>query len=167
MKITIIKSTLIITAAFVTAISFGGCSKKEKKVETTAAEQTSVGALFMKSQNNPESNASDTPKEPSTNGLGISDSKYEEIIKKSLVTTGNNQLVKKVLAKMRAGEEVVVAAIGGSVTEGAGPATYTQGYAYQFKDLFIKEYAADKSKVYGKSRIHATARHLSRLRQTF
>ena len=85
--------------------------------------------------------------EPSTNGLGISDSKYEEIIKKSLVTTGNNQLVKKVLEKMRAGEEVVVAAIGGSVTEGAGAATYTQGYAYQFKDLFIKEYAADKSKV--------------------
>lgn len=108
-------------------IFFSGCSKKEKKVEEQKKEASSG--------------------EPSTNGLGISDSKYEEIIKKSLVTTGNNQLVKKVLAKMRAGEEVVVAAIGGSVTEGAGPATYTQGYAYQFKDLFIKEYAADKSKV--------------------
>ena len=108
-------------------IFFSGCSKKEKKVEEQKKEASSG--------------------EPSTNGLGISDSKYEEIIKKSLVTTGNNQLVKKVLAKMRADEEVVVAAIGGSVTEGAGPATYTQGYAYQFKDLFIKEYAADKSKV--------------------
>ena len=147
MKIKLLKSTLIITAAFVTAISFGGCSKKEKKVETTAAEQTSVGALFMKSQNNPESNASDTPKEPSTNGLGIPDTKFEEIIKKSLVTKGNNYLVKQVLEKMRAGEEVIVSAIGGSVTEGAGPSTYTQGYAYQFKDLFIEKYAADKSKV--------------------
>ena len=84
---------------------------------------------------------------PSTNGLRISDTKYEEIIHKSLVTTGNNALVKKVLAKMRAGEEVIVAAIGGSVTEGAGPSDFHQGYAYQFKDLFIQKYAADASKV--------------------
>ena len=84
---------------------------------------------------------------PSTNGLGISDTKYEEIIHKSLVTTGNNALVKKVLAKMRAGEEVILAAIGGSVTEGAGPSDFHQGYAYQFKDLFIQKYAADASKV--------------------
>ena len=48
---------------------------------------------------------------------------------------------------MRAREDVIIAAIGGSVTEGAGPASYTQGYAYQFKDLFINKYAADKSKV--------------------
>ena len=147
MKITIIKSTLIITAAFVTAISFSGCSKKEKKVEQTTPEQASVGALFMKNQNNQESNTQDTPKEPSTNGLGIPDSKYEEIIHKSLVTKGNNYLIKQVLNKMRAGEEVIVSAIGGSVTEGAGPSTYTQGYAYQFKDLFIQQYAADASKV--------------------
>ena len=83
----------------------------------------------------------------STNGLGISDSKYEEIIKKSLVSSQNNHLVKKVLAKMKAGEPVILAAIGGSVTEGAGPSTYTQGYAYQFKDLFIQKYAANKEKV--------------------
>lgn len=86
-------------------------------------------------------------KEPSTNGLGISDSKYEEIIKKSLVTTGNNALVKKVLAKMKSGEEVILAAIGGSITEGAGPADFHQGYAYQFKDLFIQKYAVDTDKV--------------------
>ena len=83
----------------------------------------------------------------SANGLGISDEKYEEIIKKSLVTTGNNALVKKVLAKMRSGEEVIIAAIGGSVTEGAGPSDFHQGYVYQFKDLFIQKYAADTSKV--------------------
>ena len=142
-----IKLTLLITAAFVTAISFSGCSKKEKKVEETTPEQVSVGALFMKNLNNQESNTSDTPKEPSTNGLGIPDSKYEEIIHKSLVTKGNNYLIKHVLNKMRAGEEVIVSAIGGSVTEGAGPSQYTQGYAYQFKDLFIQQYAADASKV--------------------
>ena len=83
----------------------------------------------------------------SSNGLGISDEKYEEIIKKSFVTCGNNSLVKKVLAKLRAGEDVIVAAIGGSVTEGAGPSDFHQGYAYQFKDLFIQKYVADSAKV--------------------
>ena len=83
----------------------------------------------------------------SANGLGISDEKYEEIIKKCLVTTGNNTLVKKVLEKMRSGEEVIFAAIGGSVTEGAGPSDFHQGYAYQFKDLFIQKYAAEASRV--------------------
>ena len=82
-----------------------------------------------------------------TNALGIPDTKYEEIIKKSLVTKGNNYLLKQVLAKMRAGEEVIISTIGGSVTEGAGPSVYTEGYAYQFRDMFIEKYAADKAKV--------------------
>ena len=107
----------------------------------------SIGAKFLQNQANQNNQEEDKPKEPSTNGLQIPDSKYEEIIKKSLVTKGNNYLVKQVLAKMRAGQEVIISAIGGSVTEGAGPSTYTQGYAYQFKDLFIEKYAADKEKV--------------------
>ena len=85
--------------------------------------------------------------EPSTNGLQIPDSKYEEMIRKSLVSKGNNHLVKQVLAKMRAGEEVIVSTIGGSVTEGAGPSDFHQGYAYQFKDLFIQKYAANADSV--------------------
>lgn len=101
----------------------------------------------VSTSNASNTNDSDKPKEPSTNGLQIPDSKYEEIIKKSLVTKGNNALVKQVLAKMRAGEEVILAAIGGSVTEGAGPSDFHQGYAYQFKDLFIQKYAAAADKV--------------------
>ena len=101
----------------------------------------------MQSQINKAQEQANAATEPSTNGLEISDTKYEEIIHKSLVTKGNNYLIKQVLNKMRAGEEVIVAAIGGSVTEGAGAATYTQGYAYQFKDLFIQQYASDSSKV--------------------
>ena len=101
----------------------------------------------VSTSNASNTNDSDKPKEPSTNGLQIPDSKYEEIIKKSLVTKGNNALVKQVLAKMRAGEEVNLAAIGGSVTECAGPSDFHQCYAYQFKDLFIQKYAADADKV--------------------
>ena len=148
MKKNLIKATtkfLIIALAGLATLSFAGCASKEtEKVEPNEPVQTSIGAKFLQSQNQ---NDDDKPKEPSTNGLRIPDSKYEEIIKKSLVSKGNNYLVKQVLAKMRAGEEVIVSAIGGSVTEGAGPSSYTQGYAYQFKDLFIEKYAANKDNV--------------------
>ena len=48
---------------------------------------------------------------------------------------------------MRAGQEVIISTLGGSVTEGAGPSSYTQGYSYQFKDMFIEKYAANKDMV--------------------
>ena len=107
----------------------------------------SIGQKYLQSQANKVNQSPEKADEVSSNGLGISDSKYEEIIKKSFVSSGNNHLVKKVLEKMRAGEEVILAAIGGSVTEGAGPSDFHQGYAYQFKDLFIQKYAADAAKV--------------------
>lgn len=114
-------------------------------------ESNPLAQRFMQSQQAQKNQAAETTNktgtEPSANGLGISDSKYEEIIKKSLVTKGNNHLIKQVLSKMRDGEEVIISAIGGSVTEGAGPAVYTEGYVYQFRDRFIEKYAADKSKV--------------------
>ncbi len=108
-------------------------------------ESNPLAQRFMQSQQAKKNQ--DTTTEPSANGLGISDSKYEEIIKKSLVTKGNNYLIKQVLKKLRAGDQVIISAIGGSVTEGAGPAVYTEGYVYQFRDMFIEKYAADKSKV--------------------
>ena len=123
-----------------------GCNKTEnKKVEKNAPAFEPRFTLSKTDVSN--TNDSEKPKEPSTNGLQIPDSKYEEMIHKSLVSKGNNHLVKKVLAKMSAGEEVIVAAIGGSVTEGAGPSDFHQGYAYQFKDLFIQKYAANADKV--------------------
>ena len=62
----------------------------------------------------------------------INDADYQKMVEKTIVSTGNNARMKKVLAKIRAGEKVYVTALGGSVTEGAGPAKFTDGYAYQF-----------------------------------
>lgn len=84
----------------------------------------------------------------SKNGLGITDEKFDEIIEKSFVSEGNNFLLKQVLQKLRDGNtEVIISTIGGSVTEGAGPAKYTDGYAYQFKDMFIQKYAKNPDMV--------------------
>lgn len=57
---------------------------------------------------------------------------YEEMIAKSLIQTGNNERLKKVLKKAQTGEEVTIAYIGGSITQGAGAKPiHRECYAYQ------------------------------------
>ena len=45
---------------------------------------------------------------------------YKDIIAKSIVSLGNNYRLKKAIEKARAGEDVTLAFIGGSITQGAG-----------------------------------------------
>lgn len=82
--------------------------------------------------------------------LGISNDEYDECVKRSLVSTGeeNGRLIKNVLDKLRGGKEsVYIAAIGGSVTEGAGPEKFTDGYAYQFAEKVRTDFAANPNLV--------------------
>jgi len=56
---------------------------------------------------------------------------YKKIIGKSLLNKGNNYRIKKALSKARTGEDVTVAFIGGSITQGAGAVPInTKCYAY-------------------------------------
>ena len=83
------------------------------------------------------------------NPWGLSNSTYKNLTEKTIISTGNNYRLKKVLSKIRNGEKVNVAALGGSVTEGAGPAKFTDGYAYQFYRALKAKYApGDGSNVY-------------------
>ncbi len=75
------------------------------------------------------------------NPFKINESDYQSMIEKTIVSTGNNARMKFVLKKIRNGEPVKVAAIGGSVTEGAGPADFKDGYAYQFFRALKAKYA--------------------------
>lgn len=80
--------------------------------------------------------------------FGIPDSDYQELLKLSLMDKGNNARLKKVIEKMRAGDNVYIAALGGSVTEGAGPADFKDGYAYQFFEALKKNYSPDGKNLY-------------------
>ena len=64
---------------------------------------------------------------------------YQHMITRSLVSTGHNQRLKKAIAKAKKGEELTVAYIGGSITEGAS-ASSGKSYAplsyASFKALF-------------------------------
>lgn len=69
---------------------------------------------------------------------------YRAMIVKSLLSTGNNKRLKKAIEKAKRGEDVTLAYIGGSITQGAGASPInTNCYAYQsylrFKELFGKD----------------------------
>lgn len=68
---------------------------------------------------------------------------YSDMVEASIVSTGNNARLKKVIEKARAGSEIRVAAIGGSVTEGAGAVVNKEGYAYKFASAFEKNYCPE------------------------
>lgn len=63
--------------------------------------------------------------------------RYREMIERSLIQTGNLYRVQKAIAKARGGEEVVVAYLGGSITQGAGAKPInTENYAYRSYTMF-------------------------------
>lgn len=69
--------------------------------------------------------------------------KYNSMISKSLLNIGNNRRLKKAIDKARRGEDVTIAYIGGSITQGAGAKPiHTECYAYKsyvkFKEMFGK-----------------------------
>lgn len=78
--------------------------------------------------------------------LGCTEEQYQINVENSLYSLGNNYRTKKVLEKLTNGETVYVAAIGGSVTEGAGPRDskgnelWKLGYAFKFRDMLKEKY---------------------------
>jgi len=65
---------------------------------------------------------------------------YNNMIEKSLISSGNNLRLKNAIEKAKRGEEVTIAYIGGSITQGAVALPTHNCYAYQsylqFKQLF-------------------------------
>ena len=80
------------------------------------------------------------------NPYKINESEYQKMIAKAIVSPGNNARMKAVLEKIKNGKAVKMAIIGGSVTEGAGPANFTDGYAYQFYRALKAKYAPGDGK---------------------
>ncbi|MCI2047993.1 MAG: SGNH/GDSL hydrolase family protein [Faecalibacterium sp.] len=57
---------------------------------------------------------------------------YQELLARSLYSRGNNARLKKAFARAQRGEEITLAFLGGSITQGAGAKPiHTQCYSYQ------------------------------------
>lgn len=74
---------------------------------------------------------------------------YEEIQENSILSTGNNARIKKAIEKARAGEDVTLAYIGGSITEGALASPNSKCYAEVSANAFASTYGKD-----GGSNVH-------------
>lgn len=90
---------------------------------------------------------------------------YKDMIAKSFVSLGNNVRLKRAIEKAKAGEDVTVAFIGGSITEGAG-ATPSQKTCYSkvAYDCFCKRFGNGENVHYTKAGVGGTSSELGMIR---
>lgn len=79
---------------------------------------------------------------PSALAEGIPESEdwYSGMLSSAQMMKGSNIRLKKVLDRAKNGENITVAVIGGSITEGAGAASYSECWAMRLLDALRKEY---------------------------
>lgn len=85
-----------------------------------------------------------TPVSAGESSVAFGSEQYQAMIARSLLSQGNNKRLKDVIEKAERGEDVTIAYIGGSITEGAGASpAHINCYAYQsyltFKEMFGKD----------------------------
>ena len=68
---------------------------------------------------------------------------YRQALKDSVMSTGNNARLKNVLRRAADGETITLAVIGGSITEGAGAASYQECWASRFHTRFRTAYRGE------------------------
>ncbi len=74
----------------------------------------------------------EAPEEEPDEDVDLSSPFYAEMLERSLMQTGNPARLKRAIAKARRGEDVTIAFIGGSITQGAGAVPINTGcYAYR------------------------------------
>lgn len=81
----------------------------------------------------------DAPEPEEEGAVDFGCPEYEGMLAKSLMQSGNNRRLKKAIEKARRGEEVTVAFIGGSITQGAGAIPINKEcYAWKTFERFCK-----------------------------
>ena len=90
---------------------------------------------------------------------------YYKMVQRSLMNLGNTYRIRKVIEKARAGKEVTLAFIGGSITQGAGAVPiHTECYAYKAYQLFQKRFAAKDNVKFIKAGVGGTPSELGMIR---
>lgn len=90
---------------------------------------------------------------------------YKKMIARSLLQLGNTARLKKAAAKAQRGEDVTIAFIGGSITQGAGATPInTESYAYQFYRRFAETYGTGSNVHLIKAGVGGTPSELGMIR---
>lgn len=85
----------------------------------------------------------------SFNAFKITDEIYAQMKENGVLSTGNNARIKEVISRARAGEDVTLAYIGGSITEGALASPNAKCYGQVSAETFAQIYGKD-----GGSNVH-------------
>ncbi|MCQ2495930.1 MAG: SGNH/GDSL hydrolase family protein [Lachnospiraceae bacterium] len=89
--------------------------------------------------------------------VDLESDEYKAMIGQSLVAAGNSQRLKALIAKAQSGEEVTLAYIGGSITQGAGATPLNKEcYAYKMFSDFNEKYAKNHNAKFIKAGVGGT-----------
>lgn len=107
----------------------------------------------------------EAPDDIAENDVDMQSEEYCSMISHSLMNMGNAYRIRKAIEKTRAGKEVTLAYIGGSITQGAGATPInTECYAYKSYQLFQKRFAAKNNVNFIKAGVGGTPSELGMLR---
>lgn len=107
----------------------------------------------------------DAPPETEDAEVDVTSKAYREMISRSLLHTGNTYRLRAAIEKAKAGKEVTIAYIGGSITQGAGATPInTECYAYKSFQLFQKRFSTKNNARFIKAGVGGTPSELGMIR---
>ena len=107
----------------------------------------------------------DAPSETEDAEVDVTSKAYRQMISRSLLHTGNTYRLRAAIEKAKAGKEVTIAYIGGSITQGAGATPiHTECYAYKSFQLFQKRFSVQKNVKLIKAGVGGTPSELGMIR---
>ncbi len=107
----------------------------------------------------------DAPPETEDAEVDVTSKAYREMISRSLLHTGNTYRLRAAIEKAKAGKEVTIAYIGGSITQGAGATPiHTECYAYKSFQLFQKRFSTKNNARFIKAGVGGTPSELGMIR---
>ena len=105
------------------------------------------------------------PEDLTEEKVDLHSEEYYKMVQRSLMNLGNTYRIRKVIEKARAGKEVTLAFIGGSITQGAGAVPiHTECYAYKAYQLFQKRFARNNNVRFIKAGVGGTPSELGMIR---
>lgn len=147
------KKLLTLIILMVCVMNLSGCSKffiksKENSTESNEEEEMKNNLLENETiQDDLETEIQDNTNMPGTETELTEEEKIRlEMLERSLLGKSNNYRMKKVIERARAGEDITIAYIGGSITEGynAGTGNFYAKLTYEY---FVDTYGS-KDKVH-------------------
>ncbi len=105
------------------------------------------------------------PEQEECNVIDETSADYVAMIQRSFMNAGNNYRLKKVIDKAKAGEDVTIAFIGGSITQGAGAIPInTKCYAYRTWEKFKQTFECGDNVHFVKAGVGGTPSELGMIR---